>query len=534
MIEAPREKLRSFDALDSLLRYLKVSILALGFFFVAMTLIAMVMRLFYPYPLDWLEEDALDTVFRLANGQALYQAPGPEHVAWVYAPVYDYVSLPMFKLLGPGYLPLRLTSALAFAGCCLLLFMWLYRRFRSPFIAVIPIIMLASTYRLTAYYFDLAHVDMLAYLGMLLGAYLLTGHRQKLDIVLSALFFTLACFTKQNIALPTLIVGSWLLLTERRTGILFAACVGLFGAALLGVFMVQSHGWFAFYAMRIVGGHGVGSYFQAYASTIRNFPLWSLLALSWFLLPLLKIDSKTVPRREVLLDSVLILSFILMALSGFAKKGGSINNYIPLFIAGGLVAANLVGVAMEYQSHLNGRRILLLLLLAIGMQMASTVNNFLHAYPNVAEREAWASIHRLVRDLRGPGWLVTNPATGRQENKTVYLSWESYIWAVKGAQKPGLAKEMNRCRQEMHDLATQKLAWIATFEPEVLTEFNLVGYYTKVDSIPQPNLGGYSVSDSTLFPFYVYLRTDLLDSVHLYLPHDLGHAKPQGIADLKP
>jgi hypothetical protein len=76
-------------------------------------LIAGAVRLTYPYPLDGMEDAAVQMLHRVAQGVPLYGAPSLEVVPLLYGPLYFELSALVAEFTGGGPLPLRLVSLLA-------------------------------------------------------------------------------------------------------------------------------------------------------------------------------------------------------------------------------------------------------------------------------------------------------------------------------------------------------------------------------------------------------------------------------------
>ena len=75
------------------------------------------LRLRYPFQLEWIESGSLDQVRRILSGRKLYARPSLGFVSFIYTPVYFYVSAAAARVLGDGFLPLRLVSLAASLGC---------------------------------------------------------------------------------------------------------------------------------------------------------------------------------------------------------------------------------------------------------------------------------------------------------------------------------------------------------------------------------------------------------------------------------
>ena len=80
-------------------------------------LVVALLRIGYPFELEWMEGAVADHVLRILSGQPLYVRPSLDFVPFVYPPLYFYVSAGFAKLLGFSLLPLRLVSLLSSLAC---------------------------------------------------------------------------------------------------------------------------------------------------------------------------------------------------------------------------------------------------------------------------------------------------------------------------------------------------------------------------------------------------------------------------------
>src|SRR5512134_879716 len=78
-------------------------------------------RLTDPFALEWIGGTMLEGVRLVAEGKPLYTAPTSGFTSFLFPPLYYLVSAGVSKLLGTGFLPLRLVSLLSSLGTALLL-----------------------------------------------------------------------------------------------------------------------------------------------------------------------------------------------------------------------------------------------------------------------------------------------------------------------------------------------------------------------------------------------------------------------------
>ncbi len=70
----------------------------------------MLRRIAYPFDLEWGEGATIDHVARLLKGKPLYAPPSLDFVTFIYTPLYWWVSAAVAKIMGLGYVSVRLVS----------------------------------------------------------------------------------------------------------------------------------------------------------------------------------------------------------------------------------------------------------------------------------------------------------------------------------------------------------------------------------------------------------------------------------------
>ena len=102
--------------------FLRWAVFALALAFLALYFAIAPARIGYPFELEWMEGACVDHVRRVLAGRPLYVVPSLDFVPFVYPPLYFWVSAVAAKLIGVGFLPLRLVSFLSSLGCFAIIF----------------------------------------------------------------------------------------------------------------------------------------------------------------------------------------------------------------------------------------------------------------------------------------------------------------------------------------------------------------------------------------------------------------------------
>lgn len=223
---------------------------ALGFLWLALQ------RAPYPHELEWMEGAMVDHAARIANGQPLYCAPGPEHVPFLYAPLLFWLGGLGIAIGLPGLLALRLIAGAASLGTALLIGHWV----RKETGRIVPGITATGLFLAGDgwlwWWFDLARNDSLFLLATLGCAYQLR-HGGRRRWLWAGLLAAVAVLAKQSAVMWLPAIGVGALLHDWRNALRFAAA-GIAAILLsLGVLHFASDGWSTFYLFEMPRHHGI-------------------------------------------------------------------------------------------------------------------------------------------------------------------------------------------------------------------------------------------------------------------------------------
>ena len=232
--------------------------------YILVYLIVALQRLPYPYELEWMEGGAVVHVQRILDGQAIYVEPTLGFVAYLYAPLYFYLSAAVALVTGNGFLPLRLVSFVASLGCFAFVFLIVRRRTSSLLPPLLATCLFAATFRISGAWFDIARVDSLYLFFLLAGIYAFDSPRTIVRSIAAPLLLFLSALTKQPAVIVAVALSLVALLT--RSGrervafpLVFAA---LFGVAFLVMNRITA-GWYQYYVFDLVGQHSVEGMYLA-------------------------------------------------------------------------------------------------------------------------------------------------------------------------------------------------------------------------------------------------------------------------------
>jgi hypothetical protein len=210
-------------------------------------------RLTYPFDVEWMEGACVDHVVRILAGRGLYTRPTIDFIPFFYPPLYFYVSAALARVIGVGFLPLRLVSLVS----SLVLFAFTYglvrRETGNRMAGWVAVAAFAATYRVGGAWLDLARVDALFLMLVVAGAYTLRFGTAAYSWPLAGLLLALAALTKQTAAFIAAPLAVYAIGRDWRRGLTFAAAfIAVLGGATLLLDWI-THGWYLAYVLYLPG-----------------------------------------------------------------------------------------------------------------------------------------------------------------------------------------------------------------------------------------------------------------------------------------
>ena len=301
-------------------------------------------RIGYPFDLEWVEGGTLGHIRVVLAGQQIYREPSLDFTPHLYPPLYYYVSALPSLFLGAGHLAPRLVSFVSILGAFVLLGRWVRNETDDPVAGVAAVGVLASTYQITGYWFELARVDALFLLLVLSSHTLARTAKTPLRAGLVGVLIAAAIFTKQlgiPLAVPALLL---LLLRSFRLALIAGLVSGALVALTTIVLSVSSHGWFLYYVLFLPSRHPMEwsrfwvSVNQLFLSTTFPMTLAGMLILCG-------LGFAPHAWKRWLFHAVFIVLAVTTSFLPYLKSGGYPNGLIPAYaalaLASGLALAAL-------------------------------------------------------------------------------------------------------------------------------------------------------------------------------------------------
>jgi hypothetical protein len=240
--------------------------------FVLMYVVVALLRLRYPYELEWIEGGMVNHVARLRSGQPLYGAPSLTFTPDIYTPLYFVVGAAMSLITGTGFVTLRLVSIVSSVVLLAALAKLAHRETNDWFAGLVAAGLFAACYRISGAWLDIAREDTMCLALLFCGLVVARDARTPGRGVAAGVLLSLSFLTKQVALLPAIAVAVFLLVARRgrSTVIAYSATVvvGILGTSL--VLDRITHGWYGFYVWRLPSEHAVahGSYVGFFTSDL--------------------------------------------------------------------------------------------------------------------------------------------------------------------------------------------------------------------------------------------------------------------------
>ena len=384
---------------------LKSILLCCGALYIVIYILAAILRIAYPYELEPMEGGMVDHVRQILEGKALYVPPSLNFVPYAYPPFFYYLAAFLSKLLGVGFLPLRLISFCSSLGIMALIYLFVRRESNDRFWGVAAAALFAATYKLSDAWFDLARIDSLFLFFILLFAYLVRFHPHRISYVSAAAVLLLAALTKQSalmIALPLLAYA--IFFEKRNWPFLLGTSTILIGGSIW-VLNALHHGWYMYYIFDLTGQRWFGKLLKPRIIGFWTDDLMKPLSVAMFLLiAFLLAEFIAAKKKRFFFYFAFAAGMIGTAwfsrLEYGAYGNALISAHILLAIGFGLSMAKFWQAATFPKN--DTRRVQNIFLFAVGLiQFAMLAYNPLLLIPNAADKKAGGHFVKTIAGLQG-------------------------------------------------------------------------------------------------------------------------------------
>jgi hypothetical protein len=338
-------------------------------------------RVGVPFELEWNEGHSAEQAWRFAQGQPIYPPPGDAWVPYMYPPGYHLALGTIFRATNRPHLGWgRLLSVLGTMATAAALYRLVHDRTRRAPDALFAALLWFAWFGPSGFWFDLARLDALAFGLAAWGMALTLARRPSAgQVVLGMTLLALGSFVKQTVAPVMLVCIARVLVREHRVArrtdnstrpaTMTLLVLLLIAAATVQVFERTGNGGLWHYAvrnalrhpstpvvwmpgdleaevLRAQAGEGTVAFLLEFLRTAIAHPprVWTdglrhvgILLLFVAIAAALAWRAGRPPRGLLLAIPAAALSW--SAFAGYAKFGGYLNNFLPLFLAVTVLAA---------------------------------------------------------------------------------------------------------------------------------------------------------------------------------------------------
>jgi hypothetical protein len=327
------------DLLTRIAGILKWLLAGASVWYIGSYLVVALLRIRYPFELEWMEGAIADHVLRILNGRPLYVQPSLEFVPFVYAPLYFYVSAGLAKVVGFSLFPLRIVSFVSSLACFAVIGAFVRRETGSRFYGLVAAGLFAAAYRATGAWLDIARPDSLFLALLLAGLYLARFGKSVPALAAAGALLALSFHTKQTALFIVLPVMAGLAAMRGLRSLALIVAFGLLGLGAVPVLNAIHHGWYNYYVF-FLPAHGtlLKSVLWEFwvKDLLRSMPVAGVLAVLWLFR-----HRSAFERGAWAFYALGLAGIIAAALSGRMHHGGYANALLPAYA--GLAIMSILG-----------------------------------------------------------------------------------------------------------------------------------------------------------------------------------------------
>ena len=420
-------------------RWLLIAAIA-GIGFIVMYLVIALVRLRYPYELEWIEGGMVDHVARIRDGHSLYASPSLTFTADIYTPLYFLVSAAVSLVTGLGFFPLRLVSLLASIALFGALAKLTMTDTDDWISGVVAAGLFAACFRIGGAWLDTARVDTLCIALLFWGLVVARQARTARNGVVAGVLISSAFLAKQVALFPAVAVAVFFLAARRGRSVtgsyVLTVLVGIGGTTLVA--NAITHGWYSFYVFELPARHEIASenYVDFFThDLIRPLPVVLLLVIAAFVALRRRMDG-------LLFHAIVGGAVLFAAYSARLHTGGYDNVLLPIYAE--LAVLGAIGVHSLLRSPAR-RWVATAAGLLVLAQFALLLYNPIDQLPTAADRRAGAAMMTGLRALPQPAYLPGHPwylVEAGQKSSAQGAAIEDVFRGDRGGSGPVLARQL--------------------------------------------------------------------------------------------
>lgn len=444
------------ETLNSISRFFRYTLLAVAALYVAVYLILAFFRIQYPFELEWMEGGSVHQVIRILSGQKLYVSPSLEFVPFIYTPLYFYISAFISKIIGDGFMPLRLVSFISSLGCFYIIFLIVKRETQSSFFGILAASLFSATFRRSGAFFDIARVDSLFLFFLLIALYLIRFKASSKSYVLAGVFISLSFLTKQTALFLAAPIMLYCILSNWRRSIFFIGTVCIMVGVSTLVLDYIHDGWYRYYVFELPAQHSVNTRMYTYfwiVDIIRPLPIALGMSIFYIFAQFLKSNKKGCLFYFVITVGVLGLSWIARL-----NRGGFPNALFPTYALLSILFGLAAHTAFQFiQITSEGKQKLMpiFIYLVCIVQFSMLFYNPLHQIPTQNDLEAGRKLVNTIQQIKGDVFVPCHGYLPALAGKNRYAD-ESAIAELVGIFGGGPKEEGKKIMNELMQAIREK------------------------------------------------------------------------------
>ena len=491
---------------------LNIGIFALSIIPIILFLFIVSQRISFPYDVEWAEGAALNQVNRILSGERVYLSPSIDFSPLVYTPVYFYLSAALNRLIGSSFLGMRIISVAASLGAFGIIFLLVWKETYSGILGWLSGALYLACFELGSGFYDLARVDSLYVLLLLVGLWFLCKYDSLWSYSAAGFIISAGFFTKQSAVIVFLPILIYLLITnwQRSWSLLVTILLGI----LIPVIIINraTEGWFNYYVFYLPSEHGysfvdavkfwVADLFKPLGIAIGFFVFYSAAFMAEFIKrtdnkkeksPDGKVDGHYAPQVPIRLTKreFLYLLFTVGALAASwvtrASNGGGSNNAMPAYAAISIMFGlgfNLMVIRVKDNFQNNATLIGLILI-----QMGGLIYNPFNYIPSEADWTINRSLVKNIEEVTGDALIPYRShlpgMAGKKGHIHIVGLFELTDYFHGDVQPEGLAI-VNQMRK---DICDQRYGMIVLDQPIPWFQDQIDAAYTKTALIGSESIG---------------------------------------------
>lgn len=439
-------------------------------------------RLGFPYELEWIEGGSLTMAQRAALGRPLYVAPSLAYVPFNYPPLYFWVSGLGTRLLGDGFLPLRLISFLSSLACGFLIYQLVRFETGRRLAGWIAVGLFFATFRHAGAWLDVARADSF-HLALVLAAFLVLRTRTTVTgAIVAGVLIALGFLAKQSAAVAAFPVCLYLLATDRRRGVAFTLSAVLGIAAGVLALDANTHGWFRYYVFELAGRYSAEPGLAARFWTQDFFRPLSVCLLGALFALLAPPESARSGRGVTFaaIGGLLLSSWLVRAYPATYD-----NVLMPACAAAGLMLGLGWDAGLSWAGRIETRRrrmMEIFVAVAVALQLVSLTYDPRRQIPNARDREAGDQLVRNLSQLDGAVLTPCHDYLSARAGKAEHFHEMSLMAVLKS----GDDSTATRLRTQLGEaLQQRRWPWIVLDTRDWLWDAVAVDYEPRIEAIPQ-------------------------------------------------